>query len=60
MVWPKQERVDYYRGMLEAELGKGIEKNWIREYYRYLISRLDKGNFPKDVEKFFRLESMMG
>ena len=51
MVWPKQERVDYYRGMLEAELGKGIEKNWIREYYRYLISRLDKGNFPKDVEK---------
>lgn len=51
MVWPKQERVDYYRGMLEAELGKGIEKNWIREYYRYLISRLDQGIFPKGVEK---------
>lgn len=50
-IWPKQERVDYYRGMLEEELRKGIEKNWIREYYQDLISRLGEGSFPRYIEK---------
>lgn len=50
-IWPKQEKVDYYAAILKTELKNGISKVWIRAYYEYLISRIERGNFPKDLDR---------
>lgn len=50
-IWPKQERVDYYRELLERELQSGVEKPWICSYYEYLLARISEGDFPKETEK---------
>lgn len=50
-VQSKQERVNHYMRKIEAELSEGFQKEWIEQYYESVRARLDKGEFPKEVEK---------
>lgn len=47
----KQERVSAGIQKITAEMERGFEKAWIRDYYAYLLSRLERGVFPREMEK---------
>lgn len=47
----KQEKVDFYVRLIGNELVAGIHTGWIIDYYDYLLSRFDKGSFPKETDK---------
>lgn len=50
-VWPKQARVNAYSRKIELELSEGFQKEWIEYYLENILARIQKGEFPKDVEK---------
>lgn len=53
-VIPKRERVRRCRELLEKELERGIQKTWIADYYKSLLTRLERlgdGKIPGDFQK---------
>lgn len=47
---PKQVRVDFYSGKIERELAEGFQKEWLELHLEALLARIQKGDFPRDVE----------
>lgn len=47
----KQDRVNAGIQKITVEIEKGFAKPWIRDYYTYLLSRLERGDFPREMEK---------
>lgn len=47
----KQEKVDFYIKLIGNELAAGIYADWLRDYYDYLLSRFEKGSFPKETDQ---------
>lgn len=50
-VWPKQEKVNYYCAKIERELSEGFQKKWIEIYLEKLLAHIQRGEFPKGMEK---------
>ena len=50
-VWPKQAKVNFNSRKIELELSEGFQKEWIELCLENLLARIQKGEFPKDVEK---------
>lgn len=48
--WAKQEKSDYYVGLLEAESGNGDLSDWIQAYYEDLLVQFEKGKFPLEED----------
>lgn len=46
----KQEKSDYYAGMLQEELDNGVFLEWIRAYYEDLLSQFKRGKFPLEED----------
>lgn len=48
---PKKERILAFQERIQKELEEPFHKDWIAEYYRWMLGKLERGEFPKDLEK---------
>ena len=48
---PKCERIKDYQKRIQNELERRFHKEWITDYYSWMLEKLGRGEFPKDLEK---------